>query len=74
LNKNYYHITKNSTNRKTGKIYVTTSSNSTCPDCPFKNNNGCYACGGPLRIHWNKVSIGERGVDFKTFIKILKDM
>jgi len=55
------HLTPVSGNVKTGPIPVTTSSNHTCPDsCPFKAG-GCYAKGGPLAIHWSKVSAGERG-------------
>lgn len=47
-----YHLTRISTNRKTGPIPVSTSGSETCPDaCPLKGN-GCYAEGGPLAIHW----------------------
>lgn len=61
-----YHLTKISGNDKTGPIPVTTSPDKTCPDaCPFKRDkhgvNGCYAEGGPLALHWLKVSNGERG-------------
>lgn len=55
-----YHMTRVSGNMKTGPIPVTTSSKSTCPTCPLKGN-GCFAEGGPLRLHWDKVSTGERG-------------
>ena len=73
MEKSYYHITKGSSNRKTGGMIVTTSSANTCPDnCPFKDGNGCYAYGGPLRIHWTKVSSGERGMEFEDFIVALK--
>jgi hypothetical protein len=55
------HLTLKSANVKTGPIPVTTSSASTCPDaCPLKAG-GCYAKGGPLGMHWQKVSKGERG-------------
>lgn len=58
-----YHFTRESSNAKTGPIPVTTTSADTCPDsCPFKRN-GCYADGGPLRMHWDKVTRGERGTD-----------
>ena len=59
-----YHMTRISGNKKTGPIPVTTSSRSTCPTCPLKGN-GCYAEGGPLRLHWDKVSNTERGVSLK---------
>jgi hypothetical protein len=60
-----FHLTRSSGNRKTGPIPVTTSSRATCsPSCPFLLN-GCYADGGgPLRLHWEKVTTGERGVSF----------
>lgn len=62
-------LTVISHNIKTGPIPVSTSSKATCPDaCPFKSG-GCYAQGGPLNIHWNKVTSGERGTDFDTFCK-----
>jgi hypothetical protein len=55
------HLTLKSSNVKTGPIPVTTSSNDTCPDaCPLKAG-GCYAKGGPLGIHWQYVSNGDRG-------------
>jgi hypothetical protein len=69
-----YHITLKSSNRKTGNLIVVTSSNDTCPDaCPFKSK-GCYALGGPLRLHWDKISKGERGFSFKTLLSKLKDL
>ena len=64
-----FHLTRVSGNKKTGPIPVSTSSKETCPDtCPFKGN-GCYAEGGPLRIHWSKVTDGERGVDEEQFLR-----
>ncbi len=56
-------------NAKTGPIPVSTSSNSTCPDaCPLKAR-GCYAsAGGPLALHWRKVSSAQRGDDWQTFV------
>jgi hypothetical protein len=69
----YYHLVKKSTNKKTGPIAVLTSSFYTCPDtCPFKRN-GCYADGGPLRIHWDKVTEGNRGVTFTTLLDVLRN-
>ena len=55
------HFTSKSSNAKTGPIPVTTTSADTCPpSCPFKGN-GCYASGGPLAMHWRKVTEGSRG-------------
>lgn len=56
-----YHVTKVSTNKKTGPIPVTTSTRENCPDaCPFKGA-GCYADSGPLALHWREVTEGRRG-------------
>jgi len=69
------HTTIKSNNRKVGKIPVTTTSADTCPDvCPFNNANegGCYANGGPLAMHWAKVTKRERGDDWSTFIAKVK--
>ena len=61
----FYHLTAKSSNVKTGPIAVTTSSADTCPaTCPFYNGGGCYAASGPLKLHWDKVTKGERGGDF----------
>ena len=66
------HTTIKSNNRKVGKIPVTTTSAATCPDeCLFKKN-GCYADGGPLAIHWAKVTSGERGDGWYEFIAKVK--
>jgi len=53
---------------------VSTSSKLTCsPSCPFLNN-GCYANSGPLNLHWLKVTNGERGDNFQTFLGKLKEL
>jgi hypothetical protein len=58
-----------SKNVKTGKIPVSTSAASTCPDaCPLKAK-GCYASSGfHLALHWRKVSEQGRGDDWTTFV------
>jgi hypothetical protein len=67
-----YHLTLKSSNAKTGPIPVSTSTAATCPDvCPFKRGGGCYADGGPLAIHWKAVTNGERGADWRGFLKSL---
>ncbi len=62
------HISTVSKNPKTGPILVTTTSRASCPpSCPFYGN-GCYATADLfLRLHWNKVTAGERGVSWKDF-------
>lgn len=69
----YFHLTKVSKNTKTGPMPVATISKDTCPtSCPFNNGGGCYAALGPLRMHWEKVSSGERGKNFDEFLKEVK--
>jgi len=60
------HITKKSSNVKTGSIPVTTTERKSCPaTCPF-NDGSCYGMSGfHLRMHWEKVSKGERGTDWQ---------
>lgn len=56
-----YHLTTQSDNVKTGPIPVSTTGKQSCPDsCPLKAG-GCYAKGGPLGMHWQKVTAGQRG-------------
>lgn len=69
-----FHLTKKSTNRKTGPIPVSTSSHKTCPKtCPFIKR-GCYGNGGPLALHWRKITEGERGVDWYDFLKSIESL
>lgn len=69
----WYHLTKKSSNKKTGPIAVSTTSKDSCPsDCPLRGN-GCYADSGPLRLHWDAVSEGPwrdkpRGTDIESFL------
>ena len=70
------HITKKSSNAKTGRMPVTTTESSSCPStCPHINGN-CYAKSGfHLRMHWDKVSQKERGgswSDLCDFVRSLK--
>lgn len=61
------HLTPKSANVKTGPIPVSTTESATCPpSCPF-SNGACYAKGGPLAIHWRKVSDGSRGGNWSSF-------
>lgn len=75
----WYHLTKKSSNKKTGPIAVSTTSKDSCPsDCPLRGN-GCYAESGPLRLHWDAVSDGPyrdkpRGWDIESFIRELKTL
>lgn len=67
----FVHLTDKSRNAKTGPIPVSTTSADSCPSaCPFNNANegGCYANGGPLAIHWRKVTQGKAGESFNRFL------
>lgn len=69
-----FHLSPVSGNAKTGPIPVSTSSKETCPSsCPLRNN-GCYAGSGPLNIHWNKVTSGERGDTWEVFLGKIKKL
>lgn len=60
-------LTLKSANVKTGPIPVSITGSDSCPpSCPFAGG-GCYAKGGPLAIHWRKVSEGQRGMPWADF-------
>jgi hypothetical protein len=62
-----FHLTRISSNVKTGPIPVSTSSRATCPDsCPFKAN-GCYADNYGLNFLWNSVTNGSKGISWQAF-------
>jgi len=64
----FTHLTLKSRNAKTGPIPVSTTAADSCPKaCPF-SHNGCYADGGPLAIHWRKVTEGKAGESFARFL------
>lgn len=65
-------ITKVSSNRKVGPIPVSNSSSDTCPDaCPLKGA-GCYAEGGPLAIHWRKITERKAGMAYAKFLEAIQ--
>lgn len=64
-----FHLTLSSANVKTGPIPVSTSTKATCPpSCPFRGA-GCYAEGGPIALHWEIVTRGDRGTDWGGFLE-----
>ena len=70
-----FHLTRVSSNAKTGPIPVSTSSAKLCPNtCPFRpeNGGGCYASTGPLALHWAKVTAGERGDAWEDFLQQIR--
>ncbi len=67
-------LTPISTNRKTGPMPVSYSTREWCPDdCPLKKH-GCYAKHGHTGIHWRKVTAGERGTDWDTFVSKVRHL
>jgi hypothetical protein len=61
-----------SENKKTGPIPVSTTEKSSCPEtCPFMQS-GCYAKGGPINIHWNKIP--EKGIDSFDFLGKIRNL
>lgn len=65
-----YHLTHKSSNVKTGKIPVSTTSADSCPtSCAFYNK-GCYAKSGPLALHWKKVG-EDRGISQDEFLSLI---
>jgi hypothetical protein len=67
----WVHLTNVSGNRKVGPIKVTTTEKSSCPsECGIADE--CYAGGGPLAIHWNKVGEGQRGDNWDGFVNRVK--
>ena len=68
------HLTARSSNRKTGKIPVSTTAAKSCPDtCPLKGTE-CYGEGFHIKMHWNKVSSEERGTDWPGFIEQIEKL
>ena len=75
-----YHMTESSGNTKVGKrVVVTTTSRSSCPDaCPLKPEydedgkripKGCYGDQFHMKMHWDKVTSGERGYSLDELTK-----
>jgi hypothetical protein len=63
------HLTIRSSNSKTGPIPVSTLSRQGCPDTCQLKGSGCYAESGPLALHWNKVSNGDRGYSWTEYCR-----
>ena len=67
-----FHLSRVSTNSKTGPIPVSTSSKATCPPtCPFLGGNGCYGDNHGLNFHWRLVTEGSRGVTASEFFRLI---
>ena len=67
----FVHLSLKSTNVKTGPMPVSTTSRDSCPDSCSLKKNGCYADSGPLALHWDKVTSGERGMSWEMFCEAI---
>jgi len=67
------YLTRQSRNKKTGPIPVSTSSAETCPACPLKGA-GCYAESGPLAILWRKVTAEKAGLTWPEFLEQIETL
>lgn len=66
------HLSRVSTNVKTGPIPVSTSARATCPTTCKLKGNGCYAENFPMSIHWDAVTNGTRGMPYDDFLLQIK--
>ena len=67
-----YAMTRVSGNSKTGPIPITVSNKETCPpSCPLMDD-GCFADAFHTKLHWDKVSSGERGKSWPEFLEDVK--
>lgn len=65
-------LTLVSGNAKVGPIPVSMTSAESCPpSCPFRGK-GCYADSGPIRIHWQRVTDGLKGLEWSDFCKAVR--
>ena len=73
----WYHLTKQTSNKKLAKpghaMAASTTSRDSCPTTCELKGNGCYAESGPLKLHWDKVSLGPgRGISLFEFCEALR--
>ena len=73
LSETYFHLSKKSSNKKTGPIAVTTTSKNSCPaSCGMREV--CYAASGPLALHWGAVSNGSRSKQWREHLADLESL
>lgn len=53
-------------------VYKTYSHKNTCPDSCALKNNGCYAENFHVNMHWQKVTDGKRGSDWRSLLDSIK--
>jgi hypothetical protein len=74
-NKEYFaHLSLRSSNAKTGPIPVSVTTRETCPTTCELRGAGCYAEGGPIALHWDKVTNAERGMTWEMFCEAVSTL
>ena len=68
------YFRQESGNSKVGPIPVSTSPRQTCPDACDLKGNGCYADNFPMKIHWDRVSRGEKGYSWDSFLERVRKL
>lgn len=69
----WFHLSRVSSNKKTGPIAVTTTSKNSCSaSCGMREV--CYAASGPLALHWNAVSNGSRSSEWRKHLADLESL
>ena len=73
LAKTFFHLSRVSSNKKTGPIAVTTTSKNSCSaSCGMREV--CYAASGPLALHWAAVSNGSRSKQWREHLDDLASL
>ena len=73
LSKTWFHLSRVSSNKKTGPIAVTTTSKNSCSaSCGMRE--ACYAMNGHLGMHWAKVSNGSRSSEWRKHLADLASL
>ena len=73
LAKTFFHLSRVSSNKKTGPIAVTTTSKNSCSaSCGMREV--CYAKNSYLAIHWSKVSNGFRSKQWREHLDDLASL
>lgn len=73
LSLSLFHLSRVSSNKKTGPIAVTTTSKNSCPaSCGMRS--ACYAATGPLALHWAAVSDGRRSKQWRDHLDDLASL
>ena len=73
LAKTWFHLSRVSSNKKTGPIAVTTTSKNSCSvNCGMREV--CYAASGRLALHWAAVSNGSRSKQWREHLDDLASL